>query len=237
MTVGAQFPPQVRIAPRSPAAVTSSEAASHARIGPNAVLQTLSALRELEGPAVADAVAQAAGLPERWPQGLIPEAWFIAVLRAVRRALPRPRAEAVLARSGARTAAYVARHRIPAPFRGLLRLLPRRWAVPLLLRAFRRHAWTFAGSGRFELDGPAAVRLAESPTSRAETAPPAGMACSYYASAFEGLLALADPQVRVREVACRASGAPACRFTLDPSHPPRERLEPRGRSPRAPVGS
>lgn len=188
--------------------------AAPARIGPNAVIQTLAALRTLEGPDLADRVAGAADLPEQEPTAMIPEAWFTRLVATVRRELPPDRADAVLARSGAGTARYVAHNRIPAFFRGLLRLLPARLAIPLLLAAFRRHAWTFAGQSRFEVQGryPGTIVLDDAPTCRHGSRHDSSG--SYYEAAFEGLLSLARRKVRVTEIACRAEGAPACRFLI-----------------------
>jgi len=203
--------------------MTDSDAS---RIGPNSVIQTLRALRELEEAQVASDVPARAALPESWPEGMIPEAWFVRLVRALRETLPAGRSEAVLRRSGAYTAEYVSQHRIPALFRGLLRLLPSRLGIPLLLAAFRRHAWTFAGAGRFSTEGgfpgpgPGTIVLEDCPTCRSDTAnlslPHAG---AYYEAAFEGLLQLAARNVRVREVACQASRAPCCRFQITLAEP------------------
>lgn len=204
-----------RSADRSPSTLA-------ARIGPNAVLQTLRALEEMEGAALSRAVATDAELPLDWPEGLIPEDWFLRVIASVRGRLPARRAEAVLARSGELTAAYVTAHRIPAPFRKLLAVLPARVAIPLLLRAFGRHAWTFAGSGQFSFEGPypGTIVLTDGPTCRVPTPAPRGG--RYYEAAFQNLLTLASPDVAVFETACRASGDLACRFEirLESSHHP-----------------
>ena len=191
-----------------------AQRAAPALIGPNAVIQTLAAVRAQEGPGLADRLAEAAELPEQDPVAMIPEAWFVRLIGALRRELPRERAEKILAQSGTGTARYVALNRIPALFRGLLRLLPARLAIPLLLAAFRRHAWTFAGQSGFEVEGsyPGTIVLDDAPTCRHGSHSTG--ACSYYEAAFEGLLSLASSQVRVTEVACRAQGAPACRFLI-----------------------
>lgn len=196
--------------------------AAVARIGPNAVIQTLRALRERESPEVARLVPVRAELPEAWPEGMIPEAWFVRLVEALRATLPAERAEAVLRQSGAYTADYVGRHRIPALFRALLRLLPARLGIPLLLTAFRRHAWTFAGSGRFQAEGafPGTIVMQGCPTCRAEAAAPAaGHAGAYYEAAFEGLLRLAAAGVRVREVSCQGGHAALCRFEISLKDP------------------
>lgn len=195
----------------TPATERSLEAA---RIGPNAVLQTRRAAEALEGGAYAQALERAVGLPHALPPGMIPERWFLRYVRALRDTLPPERAEAVLFRAGQYTADYVRAHRIPRPIRALLALLPARWALPLLLSAVRRHAWTFAGAGRFSVTGafPGTLLLEGCPTCRVPTGAATGGA--YYEAAFAGLLRLAAPQVQVREVACGAKGAPCCRFEL-----------------------
>jgi len=190
--------------------------AAQARIGPNAVLQTLAAAEALEGRATAARIRTLAALPEDWSEGLIPEAWFLSTLRATRATLPTPRADAVLREAGTRTAAYVAEHRIPRAFRALLRTLPARVALPMLLTAFARHAWTFAGRGRFSVEGayPGAIRLEDAPTCRERAPTPDALTGGYYEAAFEALLSLAAPGVRVREIACASQGKPACIFQI-----------------------
>lgn len=190
------------------------------RIGPNAVFQTLAALTDREGPDVARKVAETADLPEVDLEGLIPEAWFVRLIDALRAELPSARAEAVLAEAGHRTAAYVARRRIPVVFRSLLALLPARLALPLILAAFRRHAWTFAGAGRFTTAGryPGRIELEMSPTCRPRPSggpPEVERGGAYYAAAFAGLLALAAPGVRVQETTCACRGAERCTFIIE----------------------
>jgi len=183
-----------------------------ARIGPNAVLQTLRAVEELE-PGVRDSVESRAAL-EPLEEGMIPERIFVQLIRAVREVLPRARAEAVLRRSGALTADYVRTHRIPAPIRATLAGLPAFLAMPLLLQAIERHAWTFAGAGTFGAEGKMLL-LDGAPTARPASGPPGtGCSCAYYEGAFEGLLRLAARGVHVTEVACQASGAAKCQFNI-----------------------
>ncbi len=194
------------------------------RIGPNAVLQTLRALRELEGEEAASDLAHGLPDPATWPAGLIPEAWFVSLVQALRGALPWDRAEDVLRRGGGYTADYVAENRIPGAARRVLRLLPARAGVALLLRAFARHAWTFAGSGRFGFEGPfpGTIFIEGCLTCRPDSGARRGVgeggpvrhAGAYYEAAFEGLLALAAPAVRVREIACGSLHGSTCRFAL-----------------------
>lgn len=191
-----------------------SSALEAARIGPNSVLQTKAALEALEGPECARAIAEAAGVPNPLPDGMIPEAWFIRLVHEVRARLPRERAEAVFNRSGRTTAEYVAKHRIPKAARLLFRVLPSRVGLPLLLAAIQRHAWTFAGAGEMQVVGPYpfSIELRGCPTCRTHTH--ATLSGGYYAAAFEGLLALVNPAIRVREQDCVARGALSCRFTI-----------------------
>lgn len=215
--VGRGLAQELHIPPMDFGHESESCSAQGPRIGPNAVLQTLRALRESETPEVASLVPVRAQLPETWPEGMIPEAWFVRLIQALRTTLPSSRSEAILRQSGRYTAEYVGRNRIPAVFRGLLRVLPARLSLPLLLSAFRRHAWTFAGSGHFRSEGPfpGTIVLDRCPTCRPEStgADPA-FAGAYYEAAFEALLRLAAPGVHVRDVACQARHAPGCRFQI-----------------------
>ena len=188
--------------------------ASPARIGPNAVIQTLAALQALEGTSTRDRVARLAGLPATEPGGMIPEASFLSLLAALRSELDGDTSRKVLTLGGEKTGDYVAANRIPAAFRALLGLLPARIGIPLLLSAFRRHAWTFAGSSRFELCGkyPGSVLLDNAPTCRLTGA--AAATGGYYEAAFQRLLSLVSPGVVVTETQCRSCGAPRCRFDI-----------------------
>jgi divinyl protochlorophyllide a 8-vinyl-reductase len=182
------------------------------RIGPSAVLQTLRALDELEAQHRAEVEARA--VVEPLGEGMIPERVFVGLIRAVREVLPRDRAEPVLRRAGELTAEYVRSHRIPAPLRATLAGLPAFIAMPLMLQAIERHAWTFAGAGTFGAEGKILL-LDGAPTARPESgAPRTGCSCSYYEGAFEGLLRLAARGVHVTETACQASGAAKCRFHI-----------------------
>jgi divinyl protochlorophyllide a 8-vinyl-reductase len=188
------------------------------RIGPNAVIRLAEALRAQDG-ALAQRVFAASGLSHYLaapPQHMVDEA-EVARLHRVLRAQAGPGAARAFAfDAGRRTGAYLLAHRIPAPAQRLLRALPRRWAAALLGRAIRRNAWTFAGSGGFELQGGprpsfTVAQCALCRGCRADTP-----LCDFYAGTFTALFAaLVDPAARAREVACAAQGDPACRFALD----------------------
>lgn len=184
------------------------------RIGPNAVTRLAEAL----GPDVAATVFAAAGLMHRLadpPDRMVPEAEVTALHRAARRLLGEARAETASREAGRLTARYLLAHRIPRVLQWLLRALPAGIAARILLGAIGRHAWTFAGSGRFRvLPGrPLRLEIAGGPIASAAAAD--HPVCAYYAATFETLfVALVSPRTRVIETECEAMGAAACVFQL-----------------------
>jgi divinyl protochlorophyllide a 8-vinyl-reductase len=187
-----------------------------ARIGPNAVTRLAEALVAMRGAGAARPVFERAGLAHRLstpPERMVDEAEVIALHAALRGSLPPGEAEAIAWEAGRRTAAYLLAHRIPKPMRVVLPRLPARLAAWILLTAIGRHAWTFAGSGRFAVLGGMPVRfsIVGGPLARGLCAD--RPACGYYAATFEGLFrALVHPASRVVETQCEACGAPACVF-------------------------
>jgi len=193
-------------------------AAYPGRIGPNAILQPVELLSGRLGPDAAAQLAAAAVGEPRYvaPEHLVDERAVARLHALVVEALGPETGYALLAEAGARTAAYLLQHRIPRPVQGILRLLPRRAALHVLAAAMARHAWTFAGSGRFRfLPGAApAFEIADSPLCRGRSKQ--GPACSFYAGVFDGLVrALVARDARVHEIACRAAGDEACRFGIE----------------------
>lgn len=187
-----------------------------ARIGPNAVTRLAEALVAVRGAGGASAVFGRAGLAHRLtapPEGMVAEGEVIALHAALRESLPAAEAEAIAADAGRRTAAYLLAHRIPSAMRAALPHLPARLAARILLGAIGRHAWTFAGSGRFAvLPGfPVRFSIAGNPMARGLQAD--HPSCAYYAATFEGLFrALVHPATRVVETQCEAMGASPCVF-------------------------
>ena len=191
-----------------------------ALIGPNAVSRTLDAVTARFGPEVATRLRESAGVPPELPGSMIPERWFVRLVAELRTEASEAESRAILRDAGYATAAYVVAHRIPALARRVLRLLPSRLALPLLLRAVSRHAWTFAGRGEFA-HANGVLTLSDAPTCRAESEgghtlfpDPDEFGGAYYEAAFEGILSLAAPGLRVRETSCVRAGASACRFVL-----------------------
>lgn len=189
-----------------------------ARIGPNAILQTITVLDRIEGRSTRDLVMQRAGVAvPPATAGMLPEADCAAVHRALRRFLPE-RADALLRQSGLATGDYILRHRIPRPVQFVLRVLPRAVAAHLLARAIRQHAWTFAGSGAFRvLPGkPLTFELSNNPLIRGETSQ--GPMCHWHVAVFERLFsALVWRDVAVCETTCEAAGDATCRFEIRPA--------------------
>jgi divinyl protochlorophyllide a 8-vinyl-reductase len=188
------------------------------RIGPNAVIRTVEAVRERDGAGVAAGVLRSAGL-ERYasdaPAGMVPERDVVALFTTMRERLGRIEANASGRLAGERTAEYLLEHRIPRPVRVLLRLLPAPLAGPIVLRSILDHTWTFAGSATVGAIGgrPTTITIAGCPICRGarDEAP----ACGYYAATFERLFRrLVSRRATVTEVACEAMGAGRCAFEV-----------------------
>jgi len=117
--------------------------------------------------------------------------------------------------AGRRTGDYIRIHRIPRRAQALLRVLPARLSARLLARAIARHAWTFAGSGRFRVASraPLVFEIADNPLVCGEHA--AAPVCHWHAAVFARLYTrLVARDYTCVETACCATGAPACRFAL-----------------------
>jgi anaerobic magnesium-protoporphyrin IX monomethyl ester cyclase len=126
---------------------------------------------------------------------------------------PPARAATLSAQAGTGTADYILAHRIPAPVQTVLRALPPGPSAWILSRAIAKHAWTFAGSGRFRVVTPWCFEIADNPVIRGEAAP--APLCHWHAAVFERLYrVLVSDAVRCRETACAACGDPVCRFDL-----------------------
>lgn len=180
-------------------------------VGPNAVTQLSAALVAHGGHQLAAEVFEAAGFrhllaspPAQMVREDIPATLFKTL------AASHADADAILADAGRRTADYVLAHRIPAPVRTMLPLLPRRIASRFLVNAVKRNAWTFVGSGTFRAvhGRPATVEIANNPL--------ATPGCPWHAAVFTRLFgALVSPDSRVINTASCATGAPRCAFTVN----------------------
>jgi len=187
-----------------------------ARIGPNALLQLVPVLDRALGVAERAALFARAGVPVPPPDaGMWPEAEVARLHRAV--VLARPDlAPGLMRAAGLGTAEYILAHRIPRPAKALIRALPSPMAARLLTTAIGKHAWTFAGSGRFAVDNlrPLTVTISANPLACGFKEAPS---CHWHAAVFERLYAaLVWPLVDVTETACCACRDAACRFQITP---------------------
>jgi divinyl protochlorophyllide a 8-vinyl-reductase len=188
------------------------------RIGPNAVIRLAEALDAVEGKQVTVRVFNAAGYglhALKPPEEMVPEAEVTALHRQLRSTLGEKRATSISWIAGQRTADYLLANRIPRAAQHLLRLLPKRLAAFMLLKAIGAHAWTFAGTSRFSwmMGRRLSLRFENCPLCRGAhaTAP----CCQYYAATFERLFRnIITPDATVTETECAAAGAPACRFEV-----------------------
>lgn len=188
------------------------------RIGPNAIIQTATALAERAGATSRDLIFAEAGLGRHltvMPRAMVDEADVAALYRVIAERLGIDAMKAVGWRAGELTGAYLLANRIPAFARAILPWLPRRLALTLLMSAISRHSWTFAGSGEFScrLGETARLTIAGGPFGRVfrQDMP----VCDFYRATFETIMRrLISPRIRVVETACEAMGAPACEFTL-----------------------
>lgn len=198
----------------STAAVAGS-AHGHGMIGPNALTQLLPLLERVGGAELKSGLLAEAGifeLPDM--SGLIDEVPVARLHQAMRAEIP-DLAPSLAWEAGVRTADYILANRIPRVARAVLAALPPALAGPLLIRAIEKNAWTFAGSGRFEVAGrrPPVFLIHDNPVVRGEFA--AEPICQWHCGVFERLFrALVGDRLRARETQCCACGAEACRFEI-----------------------
>jgi divinyl protochlorophyllide a 8-vinyl-reductase len=188
------------------------------RIGPNAVTRVAEVLAERFGALRMAAIFGRAGLAkyvDALPTKMIDEAEVIRLHAELHSTLEVAAARDVLREAGRRTGDYLLAHRIPRPVQGLLKCLPPALAARVLLAAIARHAWTFAGSGRFEVLGHSPVRVSISGNPLARAVHADEPQCDYYAATFERLFcALVSRSSTVVETSCEAAGAAACTFEV-----------------------
>lgn len=125
------------------------------KVGPNAVLQLRSVLIERLGHGVAHALFEAAGHLSAYdwpPTEMVDQRLPADLFATLFERLTPAQAEAIAQEAGIRTADYILENRLPIKVRRLLEVLPPVLAVPMLLNAIKRHAWTFVGTGTFSAD-------------------------------------------------------------------------------------
>lgn len=200
------------------ASMLSRTSSDVAQIGPNTIIQVAQVLRDRLSPAFADLVLRDATqyTLATMPSRMVDEREAQGVVQALVRRMGATAATHMLREAGSRTADYLLANRIPRIAQLVIRVVPRRVGLMLLLKAMKANAWTFAGSGHFHV----------APSGRTpelvfeNCAMCRGMRegmpmCDFYAGTFERLIGvLVARNVRVSEVACMAQGAPSCRFEL-----------------------
>lgn len=188
-----------------------------ARIGPNAVLQHLPVLDREIGVKLRDALLYQAGISEpSQDAGMLPESDVACLHHAVRLFLP-DRARMIQSQAGLATGDYILAHRIPRVAQRLIRGLPAWAGARLLSAAIAKHAWTFAGSGRFRVvsHAPLVFEIAGNPLAQGPSQAPV---CDWHVAVFTRLFsALVWPDVQVVERCCSGTGAPACQFQINPA--------------------
>lgn len=182
-------------------------------IGPNAVLQLVPLLDRAGGADWRQGLMTRAGiaaLPDG--SGMIPEAPVARLHQGLRR--DRPDIAAGLGwQAGVATGDYILAHRIPRAVQPVLRALPWRISARVLSRAIARNAWTFAGSGRFEVITPLIFALRANPLVRGEVAD--HPVCDWHRGVFTRLYqSLVHPSLTCIETRCGAMGHASCRFEL-----------------------
>lgn len=184
-----------------------------ARIGPNSLTQTVRALRETYDEVQVASILRQCGLEYLLHQTvteMVDETLFAGLVMALADQLGPEQARQVLQRSGQLTAGYLLQHRIPRPFQWLLKLLPHRPALKLLLTAISRHAWTFVGSGNFRYDVGQTSQLTVTTHIR-----PAEAVCGFYGGTFAHLIrVLIDGRVQMETVALWLDEQSYCVYSI-----------------------
>ena len=195
-----------------------SAAQGGGRIGPNAVTQLITALRKGGDRALAPRIFSQAGSAQ-WldspPTEMVDETRVARLHATVRELLPEARADAILREAGRTTAEYILENRIPRLAQTVLKILPPSLAARALTRAIGAHAWTFAGTGRFQgvIGRDATFEIWDNPLCRERDLSPGW--CVWHTAVFERLFrALVSARTIAEETHCLRNGDPCCRFVL-----------------------
>lgn len=188
------------------------------RIGPNAITRVAQVLCARCGEAAAATLFGRAGLLPYLtepPEAMVDETEVTRLHQVLRDSLGSAAAREVAREAGTRTAEYLLAHRIPRAAQAVLKRLPPPLAARALLSAIRGHAWTFAGSGRFQAQAghPVVLSITGNPMCRGAMLAEPG--CDFYAATFERLFrVLVHPGSRVVETDCEGCGDAMCRFEV-----------------------
>lgn len=190
------------------------------RMSSSAVTQIAAVLGERAGSAPVRRLFEAAGLARylaTGPTAMVDEREVSALHRALRQQLGPACARAVARAAGRRTADHLLVRHVPEPIRRLLRHLPRPVVARLLLLVVERDACRLAGSGAFVAVYGRPIRLGLTHNPLCGPSHTGEPICDFLTGTFEHLFrSLLSPDASVREVACAATGAPACIFEIEP---------------------
>ncbi|WP_424993119.1 bacteriochlorophyll 4-vinyl reductase [Oceaniradius stylonematis] len=183
-------------------------------VGPNAIIQTRTALDALVGADKRRAIFDAAGL-ERFadedPDAMVEASTVNALNRQIAARLDAETAHAVMKRAGELTGDYILANRIPKAAQWLLKQLPGNIAQRALMAAIARNAWTFAGNARVER-GAGFIAIQDNPICLGRNG---FSSCVWHAAVFRRLFqTLVDPAITVQETECVGWGSEVCRFEI-----------------------
>lgn len=191
-------------------------APGRAIIGPNAIIQTVGALQDRYGADEAAALLARGGKPglaEHLPTAMIDEQEFHTLVCLLDAAIGPAATTEILQEAGRRTGRYVLTHRLPQPVQRLIRLLPRRIGLRLLLQAMSFNAWTFIGSGTFRFQ--AELWHPQPTISVRVVCPSAPTVAGFYGGTFACLLQeLIGPQTTVQTSTNQHTDGIDCTYTL-----------------------
>ena len=185
-----------------------------ARIGPNAILQLVPVLDAAIGERARRGLFVEAGVPLPPPDaGMLPETQVIRLFSATQFWLP-SLAPSLFRQAGLATGDYILANRIPALAKKLIRLMPAPIGASVLAKAIAKHAWTFAGSGRFEVERSRPLTFAIHGNPLA-IGPAAGPRCYWHVAVFERLFsALVWAETEVTEATGADADPGICRFRI-----------------------
>lgn len=182
-------------------------------VGPNAIIQTVAALREIEGRQTCSSILQGAGLGDYLvvaPSEMVSEREVARLFDALCRTLPPDASAAVLGAAGRNTADYILAHRIPMLAQRLIGLMPPVLGARVLMAAISKHAWTFAGSGTVTCDLWQNLSIGIACNSLATPG------CPWHVAVFARLFeVLVSPSARIDHLSCCARGVPVCLTRVD----------------------
>lgn len=187
-------------------------------IGPNAIIRVAETLRDVMGEETTRLIFASAHLEPHLaspPAGMVPEADVGALQTALFAGLEEDEARKIAFEAGLRTGDYLLANRIPKPAQAVLKILPPSLASRILLGTIKKHSWTFAGTGAFNVKNgrPVVVSIASCPLCRGRHG--AHPQCDYYAGTFQRLFqVLVSRNAFVREISCEAAGGSSCAFEI-----------------------